>query len=76
MKIALTGGSYAAQSLIAGAQRCVNLVPEASLEGEGEPTPVTHYPTPGLIRLVVLASAGTNPFRCDISLLDGPDTLV
>ena len=76
MRIVLTGGAYQAASLIAGAQQCVNLIPEAIPQGSGEPVPMAHYPTPGLRRLVTLSSSATNPFRVDISLLDGPDTLV
>ena len=49
-KIALTQGAYTARSLIADAQRCLNLFPEV------DPTdsvfPVTHYPTPGLTQLI------------------------
>ena len=54
---ALTGGAYQARSLIASAQRCINLVPEAMPQAEGEPSPVAHYPTPGL-RLAVTAGTG------------------
>ena len=76
MRVVLTGGAYQAASLIAGAQRCVNLIPEAIPPSDGEPVPMTHYPTPGLRRVATLSTSGTNPFRVDISLLDGPDTLV
>ena len=48
MRIPLTGGAYQAASLIAGAQRCVNLFPESNPQAQGEPAPVTHYLTPGL----------------------------
>ena len=76
MRVTLTGGAYQAASLIAGAQRCVNLIPEAVPQGQGEPVPMVHYLTPGLRRMATLTSSATNPFRVDISLLDGPDTLV
>lgn len=51
-RLALSGGFYVARSLIANAQRCVNLYPERN--PADAPTPYTHYPTPGL----VLRSAG------------------
>lgn len=44
--IPLTGGAYQARSLIASAQRCINLYPEVN--PKDSPTPTTHYPTPGL----------------------------
>lgn len=60
MKIPLTGGAYQARSVIANAQRCANLYPEAN--PEDSPFPVTHYPTPGL---TTLATAPNNkPWRC------------
>ncbi|CAG9255991.1 hypothetical protein [Paraburkholderia caribensis] len=48
MKLPLITGAYEARSLIASAQRCVNLYPEANPTDSEFPT--THYPTPGLIR--------------------------
>jgi len=42
----LLGGAYAAQGVIANAQRCVNLYPERN--PIDSPTLITHYPTPGL----------------------------
>ena len=50
-RVPLLQGAYQSRSLIADAQRCVNLYPEANpgaKEGS-EPSPTTHYPTPGLI---------------------------
>lgn len=47
--IALKGGFYQARSLIANAQRCVNLYPEKN--PEDSPMPYTMYLTPGLQRL-------------------------
>jgi hypothetical protein len=47
MRIELTGGFYQARSLIANAQRCVNLYPEANQDGA--PVKFTHYQTPGLV---------------------------
>lgn len=46
-KLALTGGAYKARSVIANAQRCVNLYPE--INPKDSPFPTTHYPTPGLV---------------------------
>lgn len=46
MRIPLTGGAYAAKSVISDAQRCVNLYPEQNPQDATAPT--THYPTPGL----------------------------
>jgi len=51
MQIALTTASYQAQSIIAEAQRCVNLYTEQN--PQDAPYPVTHYPTPGLLKLTV-----------------------
>lgn len=47
MKLALTQGAYEARSIIADAQRSVNLYPEQN--PEDSPYPFTHYPTPGLV---------------------------
>ena len=44
-RIALTAASYSAPSLIASAQRCVNLYPEAN--PPDSPAPFTFYGTPG-----------------------------
>lgn len=59
MKIPLLGGAYQARSVIAAAQRCINLYPEKNPEGESFPT--THYPTPGSS---VLLSAPNAIWRC------------
>jgi hypothetical protein len=61
-KIALTGGAYLAHSVIASAQRSVNLYSEPVPEAQGEPMPAAHYPTPGLRRLGTTA-IGTGPIR-------------
>lgn len=47
-KIALTSGAYQARSVIASAQRCLNLYIEPQPQQDGEPMPAAHYPTPGL----------------------------
>jgi hypothetical protein len=49
MRVPLIGGAYSARSLIANAQRCVNLYVEPNPPGSN--TPATHYPTPGLTLL-------------------------
>lgn len=46
--VQLTGGAYTSRSLIAAAQRCLNLFPEETPKQQGEPIQVTHYCTPGL----------------------------
>lgn len=53
-QISLLGGAYKAPSIIAGAQRCINLFPEINPKDSKFPT--THYPTPGL---TLLANAPT-----------------
>jgi hypothetical protein len=45
MKVALTSGAYKAKSVIANAQRCINLYPEQN--PQDAPFPYTFYPTPG-----------------------------
>lgn len=45
-RIPLLGAAYEAQSVIANAQRCINLYPEANQKDSS--VPLTHYPTPGL----------------------------
>lgn len=47
----LTGGFYVARSIIADAQRCVNLYPEKNPEDSDQP--YSMYPTPGLTVLGV-----------------------
>ena len=47
-KVALIGGDYQTRSLIAEAQRCVNLYPEKNPEDAS--APFTYYPTPGLTK--------------------------
>lgn len=56
MQVALTGGAYAARSLIADAQRCVNLYVEPNPQDAN--APATHYPTPGLTLLASPPSPG------------------
>jgi hypothetical protein len=47
MKLPLTVGAYEARSIIASAQRCVNLYPEQN--PSDSPFPTTHYCTSGLV---------------------------
>lgn len=47
-RIPLTGGAYTNSSLIAYAQRCVNLYPESNPPESESPVPVTQYPRPAL----------------------------
>jgi hypothetical protein len=58
--IPLLGGSYQARSVVASAQRCLNLYAEPIPEAEGEPARMAHYPTPGSVRL---STIGTGPIR-------------
>ena len=46
-RVPLILGAYQSRSLIAGAQKCVNLYTEENPDPQA-PVPVTHYPTPGL----------------------------
>lgn len=57
-KIELVGGAYEARSIIANAQRCLNLYPEKNPADAA--AQYTHYPTPGL---TTLAQGITAPVR-------------
>ena len=61
-RIPLTSGAYSAQSLIANAQRCLNLFTESNPQDTNPPVPVTHYPRPGLTPLSSPPVPGTG--RC------------
>lgn len=61
MRVPLLGGAYTASSIIASAQRSVNLYPEENIKSSQAPVPVTQYPTPGLTLLVEGLEAG---WRC------------
>lgn len=67
MRIPLTGGAYAARSLIADAQRSVNLYPENN--PQDATAPVTHYPTPGLTLVSSPPVAGES--RCIYTATNG-----
>lgn len=69
-RLPLIGGSYAARSIIANCQRCINLYPEANRKDA--PVPITHYqrpglrplckaPTPGPVRGIYQSSVGNVP---------------
>jgi hypothetical protein len=51
MKIPLLSGAYSAQSLIASAQRAINIYAEMNPQDTSAPMPVTHYQRPGLTSL-------------------------
>ena len=54
MKLQLSGGAYQARSVIASAQRCLNLVAEPMPQIQGEPAQFAYYPTPGLTTVLTL----------------------
>lgn len=63
MRVALAQGAYQAKSVIADAQRCINLYPEKN--PEDAPFPLTHYLTPGTDVLSTGTSlSNINPVRC------------
>lgn len=64
----LTGGAYQARSLIAAAQRCLNLYPEQTPSDIGEVFPATHYCTPGL---TFVANSGQERCRGLYTAYDG-----
>src|SRR6266853_3343858 len=47
-RVQLLGGAYTAPSIVASAQRSVNLYPEINPKSAQAPAEVTHYPRPGL----------------------------
>lgn len=57
MRVPLGGGSYQARSLVAAAQRQVNLFSEPLPPAAGEPSQWALYPTAGLVQLATLPSA-------------------
>ena len=58
MRLPLIGGSYTTRSIIASAQRCINLYPE--LNPKGNYVPLTHYQRPGLNPIT---RVGNGPIR-------------
>ncbi len=65
MLIPLTSGAYSSRSVIANAQRCVNLYPEANPQATKPPVPVTHYPRPGkrLLGIPPVVGVGRGLYR-------------
>lgn len=61
MKLPLVTGAYEAKSLVAEAQRCVNLYMEKN--PPDSPFPFTCYPTPGLTLLATAAPSNGNGWR-------------
>ena len=55
-RVSLSGGAYTARSVIAGAQRCVNLY--AEINPDDAPVKRTYYPRPGLRGLSTPPTAG------------------
>lgn len=66
MLVPLAIGAYEARSIIAEAQRCVNLYPEHN--PQDSPVPATHYPTPGLTSIDF---DGGKPCRWQYQASDG-----
>lgn len=71
MQLALLSGAYQARSVIASAQRCVNLYPQVNQRESfmmlpqlaGAPSILTHYPTPGLtLKAAAVDAAGWRGF--------------
>lgn len=58
MRLPLVGGSYSARSIIASAQKCINLYPEVN--PRGSIVPLTHYQRPGLSPITTI---GNGPIR-------------
>lgn len=58
MRIPLLGGAYSDASLIAGAQRSVNVYSEKNPAPAQSPVPVTQYPRPGLSPLSAPPAVG------------------
>jgi hypothetical protein len=65
-KIALSNGAYQARSVIASAQRCINLYLEAN--PSTSVFPFTHYPTPGLS---LMGSVAQNTWRGTYTATNG-----
>lgn len=62
MKFPLTTGAYMAKSVVANAQRCVNLYAEKNTQDS--PFPFAYYPTPGLTLLATASPQFGNGWRC------------
>jgi hypothetical protein len=66
MLVPLLGGAYEARSIIAEAQRCINLFPENN--PKNAPIPMTHYLTPGLTSI---GFQGAEPCRWQYTASNG-----
>lgn len=72
MQLALLSGAYQARSVIASAQRCVNLYPEVNQREtfmmlpqlSGAASTTTHYPTPGLTLKGTASDLGWRGLYC------------
>jgi len=53
MYVQLESGAYQSRTLVSAAQRSLNLYLEKAPDSTGEPSPVAHNVTPGLVRLSV-----------------------
>jgi len=62
-RVALNAGAYTARSVIASAQRALNLYAEPMPEHQGEPASMAHYPTPGLRLLGTLPQGNVRGIR-------------
>jgi len=70
-RLALSGGAYEARSVIASAQKCLNLYAETmptgnqntGATGMGEPAQFAYYPTPGLRKLSTLPQNGVRAIK-------------
>lgn len=67
MRVPLTIGAYQARSIIASAQRCMNLYAEQN--PPDSPSPFTYYPTPGLTLVSTPPVAGES--RCIYTATNG-----
>lgn len=67
MLIPLTSGAYSSRSVIANAQRCVNLFPEFTPKDSNPPVPVTHYARPGknLLAIPPVPGRGRGLYRAN-----------
>lgn len=59
MLVPLNSGAYSARSIIANAQRCVNLFPEQNPEATKPPVQTTHYQRPGKKLLAIPPALGS-----------------
>ena len=62
-RLPVVGGAYEAASVIASAQRCLNLFAEPMPEIQGEPAKFAYYPTPGLRLLGTLPQGPVRAIR-------------